>query len=161
MKRRIWLLLLLAGVVGLGVFVWRFFHNPGVTLRFIEFRDAGGERGAAFVLENGSGQDVICSGPGAPCYHFRARNPNGLLMGVGPHNVPMQTIVLRPGERVEFVARLWVGLNQQFVKGPFETGVKFTTASRLSMRQLAQTLGVPPKYWPDAETIVWSEVVTP
>jgi hypothetical protein len=161
MKRRTWLLLLLVGVIGLGVLGWRLFQTAGVRLRFIEFRDAGGERGAAFVLENGSGQDIVCSGPGAPSYHFRARNPTGLLIGEGPHNVPRQTVVLRPGERAQFVARLWVGLNQQSVKGPFETGVKFTTASRLSMRHWAQTLGIPRKYWPDAETIVWSEVVTP
>src|SRR5829696_2347271 len=161
MKRRVWLLFLLVGVFGLGVLGWRFFQNRRVTLRFIEFRDAGGERQAAFVFENGSGHDVICSGPGAPSYHFRAQNPGGLLMGEGPHNAPRKILVLRPGEHVEFVARLWVGMNQQFVKGPFETGVKYTTPSRMTARRWAQSFGIPKKYWPDEQTIVWSEVVTP
>jgi hypothetical protein len=158
-----WWIVLLVGIAGL---LYWFSRLPNeLTLRFVEFRVVNGERCGVFALQNETKDRDLCylGRPGMPEFHFRLEGGARNLSGPGP--VPSNTLqhlnVLRPGEQIEFIARMWLAPYHREVDAPFALAVKTTSKERFARSTWLQRLQFPRRFQPDVMKLIWSETITP
>ena len=131
-------------------------------MKCLRFEVVDGKQYVIVGVENTSSQaETFWGGPGQPQFHFDVSDGRLLGMGPLPTNLPAWPFqILASGERFEAPVELSLPLHQKAVKGRFKIGLKLAKYGRLHARSFFAALKIPPKYWPEATILVWSDPST-